>query len=95
MQDNALIYRAYKVRDWFINNGIIQLEDWPPYSLDLNLIEYIWWHLKTRVVEMFLEVIKDKSESEDARQRLESCLQAAWDILDQGLFNNIGASMGR
>jgi len=44
---------------------------------------------------MFPEVTKDKSESEDARQHLESYLQAAWDTLDQGLFNNIGASIGR
>jgi hypothetical protein len=42
---------------------------------------------------MFLDFTNDKSESEDARQRLESCLQAAWDILDKGLFNNLGASM--
>ena len=42
MQDNAFIYQVYKVRDWFINNNIIQLEYWPPYSLDLNPIEHIW-----------------------------------------------------
>ena len=42
---------------------------------------------------MFLEVATDKSESEHARQRLESCIQAAWDTLDQSLFDNLGASM--
>ena len=42
---------------------------------------------------MFPQVATDKSESEDARQRLESCLQAAWDTLDQSLFDNIGSSM--
>jgi hypothetical protein len=42
---------------------------------------------------MFLEVAADKSESEYAQQRLESCLQAAWDTLDQELFNTLGASM--
>ena len=42
---------------------------------------------------MFLEVAADKSESEHARQRLESCIQAAWDTLDQSLFDNLGASM--
>ena len=42
---------------------------------------------------MFLEVARDKSESKHARQRLESCIQAAWDILDKGLFDNLGQSM--
>ena len=42
---------------------------------------------------MFPEVMADKSESEDARQRLESCLQAAWDTLDKGLFDNLYKSM--
>jgi hypothetical protein len=42
---------------------------------------------------MFPEVAKDKSELEYARQRLESCIQATWDILDQSLFDKLGASM--
>ena len=42
---------------------------------------------------MFSDVTIDKSESEHARQRLESCLQAAWDTLDKGLFDTLGASM--
>jgi len=42
---------------------------------------------------MFPDVTEDKSETEYARQRLESCLQVAWDTLDKELFNNLGASM--
>jgi hypothetical protein len=42
---------------------------------------------------MFLEVIADKSESEDTRQRLKSCIQVAWDTLDKGIFDNLYASM--
>jgi hypothetical protein len=42
---------------------------------------------------MLPEVTTDKSESEDARQRLESCIQAAWNILDKGLFDNLYASI--
>ena len=42
---------------------------------------------------MFLEVAKDKSMSEYSRQRLELSLQAAWDTLDQDLFNKLGNSI--
>jgi transposase len=53
----------------------------------LNPIEYIWWILKKRVFDMFLEIATDRSELEDSRQRLESTLQAAWDIIDKKSFD--------
>ena len=42
---------------------------------------------------MFLEVAANKLESKDVRQRLKSYIQAAQDILDKGLFDNLYASM--
>jgi hypothetical protein len=41
MQDNALIYTAYCSREWLELYGVYTI-DWPPYSLDLNLIEHLW-----------------------------------------------------
>ena len=93
IQDNASIYTAYKVRNWFSNRGISCIINWPPYSPDLNPIKYIQQYLKTRVFKIFPEVIADKSETEYARQRLESCLQAAWDTLEQRLFNKLYISI--
>jgi hypothetical protein len=87
MQDNASIHTAQKVKDWFKDRGILLVINWPPYSPDLNPIEHIWWALKTRMCEMFPDVAADKSESDWSRQRLESCLQAAWETLDKELFD--------
>ena len=78
---------------WFAVRGITRITNWPPYSLDLNPIEHIWHYLKVRLYDMFPEVATDKSESEEARQRLESCIQAAWDTLDKALFDKLGQSM--
>jgi transposase len=36
---------------WFANLGI-PLEDWPPYSLDLNLIKNLWRKLKELVYKV-------------------------------------------
>ncbi len=38
MQDNALIYTAKTVKQWFEDNSI-DTTDWPPYLPDLNLIK--------------------------------------------------------
>ena len=93
MQDNASIHTAKKVKKWFTCHSIKIVEDWPPYSPDLNPIEHIWWVLKKRVFEMFPNIATDKSDSEHARQQLESALQAAQDTIDKESFDCLYKSM--
>jgi transposase len=88
MQDNASIHTANKVEDWFRENHITTT-DWPPYSPDLNPIKHVWWELKKRVYNMFPEVAVCTGESEDDRQHLDSCLQAAWDTIPQEFFDKL------
>ncbi|RFU28636.1 hypothetical protein B7463_g7705, partial [Scytalidium lignicola] len=40
MQDNAPIHTAHIIRDWF-EEMAITVEDWPPYSPDMNPIENV------------------------------------------------------
>ena len=93
MQDNTSIHTAKKVKEWFISHNVEIIADQLPYSSDLNLIEYIQWTLKKRVFEMFPDIATDKSESEHARQQLESALQAAWDTIDKKSFDCLYKSM--
>jgi hypothetical protein len=41
MQDNASIHTAHKVKEWFLDHGVTYIQNWPPYSPDLNPIEHI------------------------------------------------------
>ena len=68
MQDNAPIHTAQKVTAWFAEHSI-RLTDWPPYSPDLNPIEYAWKRLKDTAARMFPDLWKsDRKSEEDRRQ---------------------------
>lgn len=45
MQDNARPHVHHLVKKWFADNNIV-VDDWPPYSPDLNPIEQVWKRLK-------------------------------------------------
>ena len=55
-QDNAPIHKARKTMAFFRESGIKLLENWPPYSLDLNPIEHLWPHVKQKVYELYPEL---------------------------------------
>ncbi|KAH6716248.1 hypothetical protein BKA61DRAFT_478575, partial [Leptodontidium sp. MPI-SDFR-AT-0119] len=67
-------HTARKARLWFKGKRITLVVNWPPFSLNLNPIKHVWWHLKKRLYDIFPDVAADKSQLEYARKRIESCL---------------------
>ena len=94
VHDNAPIHTANKVKAWFKEQKI-DVQDWAPYSPDMNPIEYVWKALKELVAEMYPEIMKNTSETEEARTELEQTLQSAWDALPDSLFESLIESMPR
>lgn len=41
IQNNVFIHYVYKIKVWFQDHNIPLIKNWPLYSFDLNLIEYI------------------------------------------------------
>jgi transposase len=54
MQDNAPIHTAKLSTQWLESHGVATI-NWPPYSSDLNPIEHMWWALKHKLHELYLE----------------------------------------
>jgi hypothetical protein len=79
------------VKDWFIENGIL-VEDWPPYSPDMNPIEHVWYPLKKYVLDHYLELATIGSR-EDAIAALAKALIKAWNALPDSLFAALIKSM--
>jgi DDE superfamily endonuclease len=91
MQDNAPIYTAKKVKQWFENNGILMI-DWPPYSPDLNPIEHAWAKMKEWIHQEYPD-LRRTGESQEAYDTLAKVIIEAWEALPQGYIDNLIRSM--
>jgi hypothetical protein len=75
MHDNASIYTAYKVCNWFTDMGI-PLAKHPPFSPDMNPIEHIWFHLKKHVQLLHPELANMGSGEEGIRALEQALIEA-------------------
>jgi hypothetical protein len=75
IQDNAPIYKAHKVTEFFAEIGI-EVMAWPPYLPDLNPIENLWKILKAEIDRVYPE-LKGMGNSQAVMDFMIQCLQEA------------------
>jgi len=91
MQDNAPIYKAHKVTEFFEEIGI-EVMAWPPYSLDLNPIENLWKMLKAEINRAHPK-LKGMGNSQAIMDFMVECAQEAWETLAPELLNKMAEGM--
>ena len=92
MQDNAPIYLAHLIQQWFKDHGI-PLMVWPPYSPDLNPIEHAWAKLKEYIYKLDPELATIKGDNEELRIKFMRLIERAWEDLGQDYFDGLIQSM--
>jgi predicted oxidoreductase len=91
MQDNAPIYKANKVTEWFQEMGI-DVMAWPPYSPDLNPIENLWKMLKAEIDRVYPE-LKGIENNNAVMDFMIRYTQEAWEALGPELLNKLAERM--
>ena len=92
MQDEALIHIACIIKKWLADNEI-EMMNWSLYSLNLNLIEHIWRHLKKWVHEHYSE-LKTLTDSDIMiKKQMIETLSEAWTALNDEFLKKLIESM--
>jgi transposase len=84
VQDRATFHRTQAVRDQLSEFKVREMEDFPPCSPDLNIIEHVWSWMKHTVA----------SSHPTNRDELESAIRAAWRHLTQAAIQNFISHVG-
>ena len=58
-QDNAPAHNSILSKTWYSKNELEILENWPPNSLDINIIENVWRLLKKRNFKEIPKILRN------------------------------------
>lgn len=92
-QDNAPIHTANKTRAYLRSIKLEFLENWPPYSPDLDPIEHLWSTLEQKQYELFQECETWSGTEEEVNERLEFALVEAFARIDGKIVLHLTESM--
>jgi transposase len=95
MQDNAKVHTAGLTMAWLEDHNVEILEDWPPYSPDLNPIEHVWVHLKKLYHQYYSHLADDTRSPDKVKPLIEEALTHCWELLPDSLFESLVQSMPR
>ena len=82
-QDNAPAHRSQETLAVLKQLGVKLLENWPPYSPDLNIIEVVWAIMKARV----------EQRNPKTLDQLKKILIEVWNDLSWPTINGLVSSM--
>ena len=91
-QDNSPVQRAYNVMEWLERN-LIEVEEHPPYSPDLNPIEHVWVELKKQSQQQYPRIGDTPGGKEVVRRRLAHVLPLVWETIPEEFFEKLWKSM--
>jgi hypothetical protein len=91
-QDNAPVHKPAVVMDFFKKYNI-QVEDWPPYSPDLNPIEHVWVELKRRLHRRYPDIGNTEGGPDKVNARLADVLHEIWVEIPEAYLEKLWKSM--
>jgi len=96
-QDNARPH-ASKITQAFLGTATTQhrfnvMDDWPPYSPDMNLIENLWAHLKLELHRRYPDTATLRGSPQYIRQRITERLQEVWWSIGEEVLDSLIDSM--
>jgi len=97
-QDNAKVHTSKLTVSW-LTDSTTQNEfstmEWPAYSPDMNPIEELWAHLKTKLHRRYPDTKSLKGSSDAIRPKIQERLWAVWWDIGEGVLNDLIDSMPR